>query len=441
MKNSIISVENLTKTYKIYNKPSDRLRDVIFPWKKRHTLFNALSDVTFSVKKGRHLGILGVNGAGKSTLLQLISGVLSPSSGRININGSIAALLELGVGFNTELTGRENVRFLAPMLGIMPEETDDFFQKICAFAELGDFIDQPVKLYSSGMFARLAFAMNISSQPDILIVDEALAVGDAFFQQKCLRKMKEYRECGTVLFVSHDITAIKNLCDDALWLEKGAVREYGPAESVCQHYFESCYAKISANRQQISQALANLPEDNWEKRTSVPQQETILEMMRELRQSPVSDFENKDSFGEGGAKILRCCIENISQQSSIFKSGDVCRISAYFICFEDISNIILGFHFKNRLAVPVFGTNTFHYCQRVSCTAGQICAAIFEFNMLDFAQGEYMMNIALTEGTLENHRVLQWINDAMCIKCESKQHDGNEVSLKCTLCTIINEES
>lgn len=441
MKNSIISVKNLTKTYKIYNKPSDRLRDVIFPWKKRHTLFNALSDVTFSVKKGRHLGILGANGAGKSTLLQLISGVLSPSSGQIEINGSIAALLELGAGFNTELTGRENVRFLAPMLGIMPEKADDFLQKISAFAELGDFIDQPVKLYSSGMFARLAFAMNISSQPDILIVDEALAVGDAFFQQKCLRKMKEYRESGTVLFVSHDIAAIKNLCDDALWLEKGAVREYGPAESVCQHYFESCYTKISADRRQISQDIANLPEDNREKRTSVPQQETILEVMRELRQSQASDFEDKDSFGEGGAKILRCRIENLSRQCNIFRCGDICRITIFFICFDDINNAIVGFSFNNRLAVPVFGTNTFHYCKRIPCKSGNINAAIFQFTMPDFAQHEYIMNISIIDGTLHNHRLIRWINGATNLMFESDQQDGCEVALTCTQCAIINEES
>lgn len=437
MKNSIISVKNLTKTYKIYNKPSDRLQDVIFPWKKRHTLFNALSDVTFSVKKGRHLGILGANGAGKSTLLQIISGVLSPSSGQIEINGSIAALLELGAGFNTELTGRENVRFLAPMLGIMPEEADDFFQKICAFAELGDFINQPVKLYSSGMFARLAFAMNVSSQPDILIVDEALAVGDAFFQQKCLRKMKEYREFGTVLFVSHDIAAIKNLCDDALWLEKGAVREYGPAESVCQHYFESCYAKISANRQQISQALANLPEDNREKRTSVPQQETILEVMRELRQSPVSDFENKDSFGEGGAKILRCIPENLTRKSTSYTYEDVCRLTIYFRCSRDISNVIAGFIFKDRLGNSIYGTNSFRACPMQHCKAGETYAAVFEFSFPDLASGEYMLTIALAEGTLQTHRQLHWIHDALPIQFESKENDGATIAAKCQICAFL----
>lgn len=439
MSNIVISVKNLNKVYRLYNKRSDRVKEMLLPWKRQHTVFNALSDVSFSVEKGKHLGIIGTNGAGKSTLLQIITGVLAPTTGEITVNGTIAALLELGAGFNPELTGRENINFLAPMLGTVPEQSEDFFEDILSFAEIGAFIDQPVKLYSSGMFARLAFAMNIAATPDILIVDEALAVGDVLFQQKCLRRMKEYREHGTIIFVSHDITSVKNLCDQVLWLENGRVREYGSAEEVCHRYFKSYYTETFADDKEIAASVSGLPVKDRQKQNSLPWAGSIQAAMQEIRETQASDFDDKHSFGVGGAKILRCTIDNYTRQSPVFQCGDICRITLYFSCFENISNAIVGFTFKNRLAVPVFGTNTFHYCGRSPCAAGKMYAATFEFTMPDFAEGDYVMTVALTEGTLQNHKVLQWLDDIAILKFESKQRDGCEVGLTCSECTIVEE--
>lgn len=438
--NESISVQHLTKSYRLYSRPSDRLKEVLWPWRKRHTVFNALEDISFNLPKGKHLGVIGCNGAGKSTLLQILTGVLSPSQGTVSVEGRVAALLELGAGFNPELSGRENVTFLLPMLGIVSEQSEDFLQQVIAFAEIDDFIDQPVKVYSSGMFARLAFAMNMAAKPDILIVDEALAVGDIFFQQKCLRKMQEYRQHGTVIFVSHDLSAVKELCDVALWLEKGHVREFGPAKDVCQSYFSTSYMSSTSSKDAIKDIVADLPVENQSINLEASLNRIISDGIQAVKQLKQSEFTDKNSFGDGGATILSCSIENINRKSHIFKYQDTCRIIIYFSCKDDISNAIVGFFFKNRLGVPVFGTNTFHYCTKTSYYSGDIGAAVFEFSMPDFSQGEYVMTIAIADGTLHKHRMLHWIDDVKLLRFESLQQNGCEVAINCSLCFMVNKK-
>lgn len=235
---TMISVKNLVKKYNIYDKPVDRLKETLSITKKcYHREFTALNGLTFDVEKGDAVGILGKNGSGKSTLLKLITGVLTPTSGDLIINGKIAAILELGAGFNMEYTGIENIYLNGTMMGYTREEMDSRINGIIEFADIGDFINQPVKVYSSGMFARLAFAVAINVDPDILIVDEALAVGDTRFQMKCIDKMKSLKENGTtILFVSHATEQIKRFCNKAIWIKDGVIRAQGESGEIGDLY-------------------------------------------------------------------------------------------------------------------------------------------------------------------------------------------------------------
>lgn len=233
-----ISVQNLAKTYRIFGHPGDRIKQAVtFGQMRFHREFTALQDVSFEIKRGEKIGIIGRNGSGKSTLLQLICGILQPTSGSVTVNGRISALLELGAGFNPEFTGRENVYFQGAVMGLTKAEMHERFDAIAAFADIGEFIDQPVRIYSSGMFVRLAFSVAINVDPDILIVDEALGVGDMEFQERAISRMKHLQSNGTtIVFVSHAINAVRNFCQHAIWLDGGKIVEYGEAGEVCLAY-------------------------------------------------------------------------------------------------------------------------------------------------------------------------------------------------------------
>jgi len=252
-----IKVQNIGKCYQIYNQPHDRLKQSIFPRLQRlvgkqpkqyFREFSALKNISFEVGKGETVGIIGRNGSGKSTLLQIICGTLNPSSGRVQTNGRIAALLELGSGFNPEFTGRENVYMNAAILGLSKGEIDHRFDNIAAFADIRQFMDEPVKAYSSGMVARLAFSVAIQVDPDVLIVDEALSVGDMAFQEKSFTRMKQIRDKGTsILFVSHSTSAVRNFCDRAIWLDSGQMMGIGERLSICDEYQREMEAEICRN--------------------------------------------------------------------------------------------------------------------------------------------------------------------------------------------------
>lgn len=247
MSNTAISVKHLTKIYKLFDRPIDRLKESLHPLKKQyHREFYALNDVSFEIKRGETVGIIGKNGAGKSTLLKIITGVLTPTSGSVHVHGRIASLLELGAGFNPEYTGVENIYFQGSLMGYTREEMETKIDEILAFADIGDFVYQSVKMYSSGMFARLAFAVAINVDPDILIVDEALSVGDMLFQVKCMARMRAMMETGvTVLFVSHDTHSIKTLCNKAIWIQNGTILEYGDAGTVANKYIEMQHLQMN----------------------------------------------------------------------------------------------------------------------------------------------------------------------------------------------------
>ena len=271
-----IRVHKLSKCYEIYDRPHDRLKQWFFPAlhrligknpsKQYYREFWALRDVSFEVKIGETIGIIGLNGSGKSTLLQLICGILSPTSGTVESKGRIAALLELGSGFNPEFTGRENVYLNGTVLGLSPKEIDAKFDDIAKFADIGEFINQPVKQYSSGMYVRLAFAVMANVDADILVIDEALAVGDMLFSQKCMRFLRKFKNNGTVFFVSHNSGAVVSLCDRAVWLDRGQVQAIGPAKNVAERYLAKRY-KSTVKEEGFS--MENNPVDKANSQESV----------------------------------------------------------------------------------------------------------------------------------------------------------------------------
>lgn len=241
-----IIVENITKVYNIYRAPKDRLIEAFLPRRKRHTEFYALKDISFDVTEGEIIGIMGRNGAGKSTLLKIITGVLQPTSGKVEVSGRISSLLELGAGFNNEYTGLENIYFYGTIMGLSKAEIEGKVQEILDFAEIGDYIHQPVKTYSSGMFARLAFSCAINVEPEILIVDEILSVGDLRFQSKCFKKFKEFKQKGvTILYVGHDIATLRSFCDRCIWLNHGEIVDSGDPAYISAQYMEFMYLENS----------------------------------------------------------------------------------------------------------------------------------------------------------------------------------------------------
>lgn len=348
--NIAIKVENLSKVYKLYNNPTDRMKEALH-WrgKKYHKDFYALNDVSFEVKKGDCFGILGKNGAGKSTLLKILTGVLSNTGGTVKTNGKISALLELGAGFNPEYTGIENIYFQGNLIGYTKEQISAKLQSILDFADIGDFINQPVKMYSSGMFARLAFAVAINVEPDILIVDEALSVGDMFFQAKCMAKMKQLlqNEHVTVLFVSHDISSIKALCKNAVLLDAGKVVALGEASSVAEEYFSNRFKTNKIKTDKKLNQCNNLT-------TTYDFKNTYNYSVDKFNKT--SSFQriqnNKASFTN---VIL---LDEDEKQIEQVAFGDFVILRCIIKIHEDIHNLVLGFHVRNANGVEILYDDT-----------------------------------------------------------------------------------
>ena len=344
-----LRVESVSKQYRIYDKPADRLKETVTRGRwKAHREFWALKDISFEVEAGTTTGIIGPNGSGKSTLLQIITGTLEPTHGNVSLEGRVAALLELGAGFNAEFTGIENIFMNASLMGLSKTETERLLPEIANFAEIGDFIYQPLKTYSSGMYIRLAFAAAIAVAPQILIIDEALAVGDAVFQHRCTRRIKEMQESGTtILFVSHDPGAIRALCSRAILLNGGKMEADGPPAEVLSRYQkvimaqETAYAQGELTREN---SAAIVPEE-----TSAPQ----------------FTFRH----GNGSAEILRVDLVDDSQQPiAIVETGQVVHLRVKVIFHEDLFDPVYGFIIRNRHGIHLYGTNT-----RVQGIRGDMC--------------------------------------------------------------------
>jgi len=424
-----IKVEGLSKCYQIYDQPRDRLKQFILPRLQRslglspkqyYREFWALKDVTFEVKKGETVGIIGRNGGGKSTLLQMICGTLSPTSGSIQTNGRIAALLELGSGFNPEFTGRENVYMNGAVLGLSKHEIDARFDDIAAFADIGDFIEQPVKTYSSGMMVRLAFAVIAHVDADILVVDEALAVGDAFFTQKCMRFLRNFMQTGTVLFVSHDTGSIRSLCNRAIWLEKGKVLQEGSPKDVCELYLEAFYEAQQGKSSTTKLRAFKKPD------ATLPLKDQRLKFINSSNlRNDVQIFKfdpNAASFGKGGAQIQEVCLldENDHPLAWIV-GGEKVTLRVIVRIFQELDSPIVGFYVKDRLGQALFGDNTYlsYKEQPIYCEDGDTLQADFVFYMPLLPAGEYSITVAIANGTQEMHEQHHWIHDAVLFKSES----------------------
>ncbi|CAA9891197.1 ABC transporter ATP-binding protein [Candidatus Methylobacter favarea] len=424
-----IRVSNLSKCYQIYDNPRDRLKQFVAPRLQRLSLqkprqyfreFWALKDVSFEVKKGQTVGIIGRNGSGKSTLLQMICGTLNPTSGSVQTTGRIAALLELGSGFNPEFTGRENVYMNGAVLGLSHAQIAARFNDIAAFADIGEFIDQPTKVYSSGMTVRLAFAVIAHVDADILVIDEALAVGDAFFTQKCMRFLRTFMKTGTVLFVSHSTDSIKSMCNHAVWLEKGQVLQEGAPKQVCELYLEAFY-EAQQGKSSTTRLKAFKKTDD-----SLPLKDQRLEFINtsNLRNDlQIFKFDpDAASFGKGGAQIhdVRLLDENEHPLAWIV-GGEKVTLRVIVHTYQDLDSPIIGFYVKDRLGQALFGDNTFltYREQPVLCEEGKELQADFVFYMPLLPSGEYSITIAIANGTQEIHEQQHWIHDAVLFKSES----------------------
>jgi len=359
--NIAISVKNVTKTYQLYNSHADRVKEAFHPLRKKyHRPFNALTDVSFQVEKGEFIGIIGRNGSGKSTLLQLICGILQPTAGSVEANGRISALLELGAGFNPEFTGRENVYLNASILGFSKEDIDRKFDQIEAFADIGEFIDQPVKIYSSGMAVRLSFAVQANVDPDILIIDEAIAVGDSYFQAKCIKRMTKLIEQGvTILFVTHGVDAVPQLCNRAIYLESGNIKQIGPSISVVDAYLRDI------RRDQYSDGLIEEIKDEEGRDDSglVPSDDGILNSGKKDNLSASQVFKTDPAFtekvqpyryGTGGARVMYIeLLDEHGNQTDTFGFKDLITVRAYIKVFKmlDAFNCCMIVRNKNGIEI------------------------------------------------------------------------------------------
>lgn len=407
-----INVEHLNKMYKLYDHQKDRVRDALgLTRKKLYREYFALHDVSLSVKKGETVGIIGTNGSGKSTMLKIITGVLNPTSGNVEINGRISALLELGAGFNMEFTGIENIYLNGTMIGFSKAEIDEKLQDILDFADIGDFVYQQVKTYSSGMFVRLAFAVAINIDPEILIVDEALSVGDVFFQNKCYHKFEEFKKAGkTILFVSHDLSSISKYCDRVVLLDRGKKIGEGAPKEMIDMYKKVLVHELDPNRDD-SKSLNRNPRD-----FSAGQGE------KKLWKDRMTLNPSADTYGNALADIVDfCCIDNSGEITNTIIKGDSFSIRVKCLFHEKISEPIIAVSFKNRMGVEITGTNTmFEKISTGEPEKGDILTATFTQDM-SLQGGEYLVSLGLVGYRDGEFTVYNRMYDIFSINCISSK--------------------
>lgn len=421
-----IELHAVSKEYMVFEKPSHRLWQMMFRGKRRfYRAQEVLKGISFPVRRGETVGLIGRNGSGKSTLLSIICGTLPATSGDITINGKVAALLELGAGFNPELSGSENLDLCAKIYGLSDQQIADRYQSMVAFADIGEHISQPVKTYSSGMFTRLAFAVVAHVDADILVIDEALAVGDAYFVQKCMRFLAAFKEAGgTLLFVSHDMTSVTSLCDRAIWLRDGRIAMDASPKEVSNAYLADLYAA------QQGEGVSGLASDASTQDVDVPAaSEDLQDPRRELllhsnlrNDLEVFQFTPGHDFGLGGAEIVQAqlCGRDGRPLSWVI-GGELISIGITVRAISAIDSPIVGFVLKDRQGQPLFGDNTFlAYMDRpIPLAPGQLLNATFEFRMPILASGTYSISIAVADGTQVSHVVHQWLHEAIVISSHS----------------------
>ncbi|PCE25228.1 ABC transporter ATP-binding protein [Paraburkholderia acidicola] len=434
----VIRASGVTKGFNSYELPADRLKQGALSVASRILLtgstrrrarerseayanvFWALNGVSFDVAKGETIGIIGRNGSGKSTLLQIVCQTLNPTSGFIQTSGRVAALLELGSGFDLEYTGRDNIYLNAQLHGLTRRQIDERLADIISFADIGDFIDQPVKTYSSGMFVRLAFAVIAHVDADILVVDEALAVGDAFFNQKCLRFMDRFRETGTILFVSHDTSTVKKICTRVIWIDKGTVMRSGDPDEVCEAYLEAYYDAGPPNTAGVAAAPIQPTPQPLVLAAGRDSRLVAINQSKYRNDIEIFRFESSAaSFGSGDARIVD--VELVDEEGSSLSwavGGERVTLRVTAQIRERIDSAIVGFFFNDNLGQPLFGDNTYlsYRDKPVSCSEGDNLVACFTFAMPILPTGDYSINVAIADGTQQSHVQLHWVHDALPVK-------------------------
>ncbi len=415
----VIRARNLTKTYKLYDKHSNRVKEAFHPFRKKyHTTFNALTDLSFSIKKGETVGLIGRNGSGKSTLLQVICGIVEPTSGVIDVHGRISALLELGAGFNPEFTGRENVYLNATIMGMSKQEIDDCYDQIAEFADIGSFIDQPVKTYSSGMYVRLAFAVAINVNPDILIVDEALSVGDTLFQVKCFAKFREFQEKGvTIVFVTHSVDLVTRYCDNGYLLERGRFYAQGDVIEVVDEYnrlLVNCSKKSrqkqhrTTGRKVVGRQAADPLQDSGSNR---------LEWEGMFKTNP-----QENRYGNGGATILEAGIfDQDGNGVQTMLKGQVYEFRMRVLFHKQLQNPVFAYTIKDIKGFDITGTNTLY--QNIETGAfdkGEIATIIFRHKMI-LGEGGYLLSFGCAGFEDDNYVIYERRYDYMTFEVISEK--------------------
>ena len=426
MSDYAIEIKDLNKIYKLYKNSRDRILETLNIGKKEcHTEFSALKNISFHVNKGEVVGIIGTNGAGKSTLLKIITGVLTPTSGEINICGKVSALLELGAGFNQECTGLENIYMNGKIMGYTKKEMDTRLEKIISFADIGEFIYLPVKMYSSGMFARLVFAVAINVEPDILIVDEALSVGDIFFQNKCFKKFDELKNSGvTILFVSHDIGSVRQMCSQALWLEKGEPRAFGSAAKICDMYMDE--------QRKSTEYVAKHVKEESTKNIS------IQRVVCQKKYPGLSKIE--DRFKNDKVAIRSVFFENSNCEyvNTLYVDQEY---STHVIieCLKDLENIIVGFVLETTKGLPLFDINNFiNQGEVIHGKAGDIIEIVYNYKLPRILNGVYLVGAAVAEGTQSKHEMLTWLHGVMQLEVINQGYNSSYIEIPSQIDVFAN---
>jgi len=426
-----IKVEHLSKMYQMYNQPQDRLKQFVIPKLQRligkppKTYFRefwAMQDVSFEVKKGETVGIIGRNGSGKSTLLQLICGTLTPTGGSVQTNGRVAALLELGSGFNPEFTGRENVYMNGAVLGLSTEEIEARFEDIAAFADIGEFIEQPVKTYSSGMMVRLAFAVIAHVDADILVVDEALSVGDAVFVQRCMRFIRRFRENGTLLFVSHDVGSVINLCRSTIWLHQGRIRDMGQTNSVTEAYLQYTQQEIYGDKIQLSTIKKQDRTSLDKKSVQTTTKEPLIDYS--VKAEVINNLEEARGWRTNAADIIEVHLDHVGEGlPGVFQGGEEVRMVIRARAHQKLDQPIIGFLVRDRLGQDLFGENTLQYTNLnpIRVNAESEFSAEFVFCLPMLPNGNYAVMTSVANGSLDENIQLHWLHDALIINVVSSK--------------------
>jgi ABC-type polysaccharide/polyol phosphate transport system ATPase subunit len=400
-----LRVEGVAKQYRIYDHPSDRLKETLTRgWLKRHREFWALREISFEIERGTTTGIVGPNGSGKSTLLQIITGTLEPTHGDVQVEGRVAALLELGAGFNLEFTGLENIYMNTALLGFSRADTDARLAAIERFAEIGDFLHQPVKTYSSGMYVRLAFAIAVNTDPEILVVDEALSVGDTIFQHRCVRRIKEMQEAGaTILFVSHEPTLVRALCSRAILLNAGRIVADGTPMEVLNRYQrvimarEEAYAGgQAAGAARADENTAHENESSRSEASGAPVASGAADASGAKAAFVRQPLQYSYRHGNGRAEVIGAELINAATNEPVelIETGDAVAVRLRILFREDVAEPVCGFMIRNRHGINVYGTNTEQRGQPLGAARrGEQIEAVFTFDCW-LGQEHYFVSVA-----------------------------------------------